>query len=119
MNISSSLSSCYNLLKIQKQPLDELENMIESGWHKDELSKMMKAMDEKLAQQNSIVAQRQLTTGGIQTHLDAFGLEAEFGTYGKIKGLSGGQKVKIVMGASMWNCPHLLVLDEVRDKCLP
>jgi len=93
-------------------PLDELENMIASGWHKDELKKMIQAMDEKLAQQNSIVAQRQLTTGGIQTHLDCFGLEAEFGTYGKIVGLSGGQKVKVVMGAAMWNCPHLLVLDE-------
>ena len=93
-------------------PITDLENMMEMGWHKDELKKMMQAMDEKLASQNSIVAQRALTTGGIQTHLDAFGLEAEFGTYGKIKGLSGGQKVKVVMGASMWNCPHLLVLDE-------
>jgi len=92
--------------------ITDLENMIDSGWHGEELNKMMKAMDEKLAQQNSIVAQRKLTTGGIQTHLDRFGLEAEFGTYGKIAGLSGGQKVKVVMGSSMWNCPHLLVLDE-------
>ncbi len=36
----------------------------------------------------------------------------EFGTYGKIRGLSGGQKVKLVLAAAMWNCPHLLVLDE-------
>mmetsp|Transcript_44678 Transcript_44678/g.82757 ORF Transcript_44678/g.82757 Transcript_44678/m.82757 type:complete len:636 (-) Transcript_44678:248-2155(-) len=93
-------------------PMDELENMIASGWHKDELRKMITAMDEKLAMMNSIVAQRQLTTGGIQSHLDRYGLEAEFGTYGKIRGLSGGQKVKVVMGSSMWNCPHLLVLDE-------
>jgi elongation factor 3 len=93
-------------------PMTDLENMIASGWHKDELTKMIKAMDERLAMMNSIVAQRALTTAGIQTHLDAFGLEAEFATYGKIKGLSGGQKVKVVMGSSMWNCPHLLVLDE-------
>jgi len=93
-------------------PLNELENMVEMGWHGAEMAKMIQAMDEKLAQQNSIVAQRQLTTGGIQEHLDAFGLEAEFGTYGKIVGLSGGQKVKVVMGSAMWNCPHLLVLDE-------
>jgi len=93
-------------------PLNELENMVEMGWHGTEIAKMIQAMDEKLAQQNSIVAQRQLTTGGIQEHLDAFGLEAEFGTYGKIVGLSGGQKVKVVMGSAMWNCPHLLVLDE-------
>jgi elongation factor 3 len=92
--------------------LTDLENMMAMGWHKDELKKMITSMDEKLASQNSIVAQRALTTGGIQGHLDAFGLESEFGTYGKIKGLSGGQKVKVVMGASMWNCPHLLVLDE-------
>jgi len=92
--------------------LTDLENMMAMGWHKDELKKMIQGMDENLAMQNSIVAQRALTTGGIQSHLDAFGLESEFATYGKIKGLSGGQKVKVVMGASMWNCPHLLVLDE-------
>jgi len=44
--------------------------------------------------------------------LDDFGLQQEFGTYGKIRGLSGGQKVKLVLAAAMWNCPHLLVLDE-------
>ena len=25
---------------------------------------------------------------------------------------TGGQKVKVVLAAAMWNCPHLLVLDE-------
>jgi len=25
---------------------------------------------------------------------------------------AGGQKVKVVLAAAMWNCPHLLVLDE-------
>jgi elongation factor 3 len=44
--------------------------------------------------------------------LDDFGLTQEFGTYGKIRGLSGGQKVKLVLAAAMWNCPHLLILDE-------
>lgn len=53
-------------------------------------------------------------TKEIQKHLDDFGLEQEFGTYGKISGLSGGQKVKLVLASAMWNCPHLLVLDEVR-----
>ena len=31
---------------------------------------------------------------------------------GKMKNLSGGQKVKCVIGASMWFCPHIVVLDE-------
>ena len=29
-----------------------------------------------------------------------------------MKNLSGGQKVKCVIGASMWFCPHLVILDE-------
>ena len=29
-----------------------------------------------------------------------------------MKNLSGGQKVKCVIGASMWFCPHIVVLDE-------
>lgn len=37
------------------------------------------------------------------------GLEAEFGTHNAIRGLSGGQKVKLVLAAAMWNNPHLLV----------
>jgi len=53
-----------------------------------------------------------VTTREVQAHLDDFGLEKEFGTFGKIRGLSGGQKVKLVLAAAMWNQPHLLVLDE-------
>ena len=26
--------------------------------------------------------------------------------------LSGGQKVKVVIGAAMWNQPHIVILDE-------
>jgi hypothetical protein len=40
--------------------------------------------------------------------LDAFGLPQEFGTYGKIRGLSGGQKVKLVLAAAFWTVPHLV-----------
>ncbi len=40
------------------------------------------------------------------------GLEAEFATHNRIKGLSGGQKVKVVLAACMWEDPHILVLDE-------
>uniref|UniRef100_A0A7S3NQ38 ABC transporter domain-containing protein n=1 Tax=Aureoumbra lagunensis TaxID=44058 RepID=A0A7S3NQ38_9STRA len=52
------------------------------------------------------------TTTEFQAHLDEFGLPQEFGTYGRIRGLSGGQKVKLVLAAAMWNRPHLLILDE-------
>ncbi|KAH8058456.1 ATPase [Aureococcus anophagefferens] len=52
------------------------------------------------------------TVSELQAHLDEFGLPQEFGTYGKVRGLSGGQKVKLVLAAAMWNRPHLLILDE-------
>jgi len=53
-----------------------------------------------------------VTVSELQAHLDEFGLPREFGTYGRVRGLSGGQKVKLVLAAAMWNRPHLLILDE-------
>merc|ERR1712070_69388 len=75
------------------------------GFHK-----LMGAVDDKIAAESGNV--KPLTTTCIQQHLNNFGLEEEFGTYGKMKNLSGGQKVKCVIGASMWFCPHIVVLDE-------
>ncbi len=51
-----------------------------------------------------------LTAKHIQAHLEAVGLEAEFALHSHIRGLSGGQKVKVVLAAAMWNNPHMLVL---------
>ena len=73
--------------------------------------KMVKEFDEKLAME-SMLGQRKLTTGEIQKHLDNFGLEPQFAQHSKIGMLSGGQKVKIVLGACMWNLPHVVILDE-------
>ncbi|KAJ1458599.1 P-loop containing nucleoside triphosphate hydrolase protein [Pelagophyceae sp. CCMP2097] len=72
--------------------------------------KLMKAVDDRIAAEAGNV--KPLTTSCIQAHLNNFGLEEEFGTYGQMKNLSGGQKVKCVIGASMWFCPHLVILDE-------
>ncbi|KAG2223334.1 hypothetical protein INT45_008991 [Circinella minor] len=55
---------------------------------------------------------RPLTSKEIEKHLNEVGLEPEFATHSRIRGLSGGQKVKLVIGAAMWNKPHMLVLDE-------
>ena len=55
---------------------------------------------------------RPLTTAVIQKHLEDVGIEPEFGTHSRMRGLSGGQKVKVVLAAAMWNNPHILVLDE-------
>jgi len=71
---------------------------------------MVRYMDDKIAAESGNV--RPLTTSEIQKHLDLLGLPEDFGTYGKLAGLSGGQKVKVVLAAATWFCPHLLILDE-------
>eukprot|EP00897_Mesotaenium_endlicherianum_P000244 jgi/Mesen1/1021/ME000121S00097 len=73
--------------------------------------KLVNEVDAKEAAAQGLYT-RPLTTLAVQKHLEDFGLEAEFGTHSHIRGLSGGQKVKVVLGAAMWNNPHLLVLDE-------
>ena len=89
----------------------------EDSWHtRTELLQMgyKKMVDEKDQQiaAESMLGQRKLTTGEIQKHLDCFGLEAAFAEHTRMGALSGGQKVKVVLGAGLWNLPHLVILDE-------
>ncbi len=83
------------------------EKLIEMGFEKT-----VKQADEKIAAVDAGLDLRPTTTSEIQKHLNDFGLPQEFGTFGKIRGLSGGQKVKLVLAAAMWNCPHMIVMDE-------
>ena len=76
------------------------------GFHK-----LMKAVDDKIAAESGNV--KPLTTTAIQRHLDDFGLHEEFGTYGKMKNLSGAmdryQTSNLGVAGSS---PHIVVLDE-------
>jgi len=75
------------------------------GW-----DKTMKAVDEKVASRaGSTMA---LTSSNVEKHLENVGLDREFGTHCRIGQLSGGQKVKVVLAAAMWNQPHIVILDE-------
>jgi elongation factor 3 len=56
--------------------------------------------------------QRALTQENIEEHLEFLGLEKEFTSHNRISALSDGQKVKVVLGACLWNQPHLIILDE-------
>eukprot|EP00122_Pirum_gemmata_P003796 Pgem_evm1s3442 len=73
--------------------------------------KVLKEVDENIAMRASTF-QRALSVENVEKHLEGFGLHREFGTHSRIQALSGGQKVKVVLAACMWNCPHLLILDE-------
>ena len=48
----------------------------------------------------------------ISKHFEDVGLDPEIANHNEISGLSGGQKVKVVFAAALWQTPHLLVLDE-------
>lgn len=48
----------------------------------------------------------------ISKHFEDIGLDPEIANHNQISGLSGGQKVKVVLAAAMWSMPHILVLDE-------
>merc|ERR1712216_999571 len=76
------------------------------GWEK-----AMKAVDLKIAQRAGLYV-RPLSTKNVEQHLEDCGLAREFGTHYRMSALSGGQKVKVVLAAAMWNQPHILILDE-------
>ncbi|KAI5449877.1 [NU+] prion formation protein 1 [Naganishia albida] len=48
----------------------------------------------------------------IRKHLEDVGLDGDIAQYNEIQGLSGGQKVKVVIAAALWNNPQVLILDE-------
>jgi elongation factor 3 len=73
--------------------------------------KMVNEFDAKEAAAQGMLA-RPLTVGNVEKHLANIGLEAEFGTHNRMRGLSGGQKVKVVLAAATWHNPHILILDE-------
>ncbi|EQC26925.1 hypothetical protein SDRG_15257 [Saprolegnia diclina VS20] len=73
--------------------------------------KILQIADDREAARANMQA-RPVTAIAVQKHLDNFGLAADFGTHSRMRGLSGGQKVKVVLAAAMWLNPHILVLDE-------
>merc|ERR1712091_631381 len=81
------------------------------GLEKAGFAKHMKIVDEKVAARAGALS-TPLTTANVEKHLENVGLDKEFGTHTRMAALSGGQKVKVVIAACMWNCPHIVILDE-------
>merc|ERR1712050_450076 len=67
--------------------------------------------DEKQAAAAGLMA-RPLTAPNVEKALKDFGLDGESASHNPIQSLSGGQKVKVVLAAAMWQNPHILILDE-------
>merc|ERR1719191_409179 len=73
--------------------------------------KMVQRKDEQEAAAAGLMT-KPLTQVAVEKHLGDFGIEAEQASHTMIQALSGGQKVKVVLAASMWQNPHLVILDE-------
>ena len=73
-------------------------------------SKMVAEVDMKEALASGQF--RPLTRKEIEDHCSMLGLDPELVSHSRIRGLSGGQKVKLVLAACTWQRPHLIVLDE-------
>lgn len=72
--------------------------------------KMVAEVDQKEALASGQF--RPLVRKEIESHGANFGLDAELISHSRMLGLSGGQRVKVVLAACSWQRPHLIVLDE-------
>ncbi|KAH6679198.1 putative [NU+] prion formation protein 1 [Halenospora varia] len=82
------------------------ETLIDLGFNK-----MVQEFDDHEASREGL-GFRELSPKVISKHFEDLGLDPEIANHNEISGLSGGQKVKVVLAGAMWNNPHLLVLDE-------
>ncbi len=82
------------------------ETLLELGF-----DKLIQEFDDHEASREGL-GFRQLEPKVISKHFEDIGLDPEIANHNEISGLSGGQKVKVVLAGAMWNNPHLLVLDE-------
>ncbi|KAK3066065.1 [NU+] prion formation protein 1, partial [Teratosphaeriaceae sp. CCFEE 6253] len=82
------------------------ETLMERGFQK-----LVQEFDDHEASREGL-GFRTLEPKIISKHFEDVGLDPDIANHNEISGLSGGQKVKVVLAGAMWNNPHLLVLDE-------
>merc|ERR1711959_510787 len=74
-------------------------------------SKMVNKKDEQEAAAAGLMS-KPLTQPGVEKALKDFGLDSESASHQPLSSLSHGQKVKVVICASCWQNPHVVILDE-------
>eukprot|EP00615_Pteridomonas_danica_P000256 CAMPEP_0114350398 /NCGR_PEP_ID=MMETSP0101-20121206/16327_1 /TAXON_ID=38822 ORGANISM="Pteridomonas danica, Strain PT" /NCGR_SAMPLE_ID=MMETSP0101 /ASSEMBLY_ACC=CAM_ASM_000211 /LENGTH=1062 /DNA_ID=CAMNT_0001489601 /DNA_START=16 /DNA_END=3205 /DNA_ORIENTATION=+ len=109
-NVKGSKEFEYEVKWVNKNQ-DDNTFLSFSRLKKQGFEKWMMMVDQKIAARAGMYV-RALTTGNVEKHLEDVGLDREYGTHFRMNALSGGQKVKVVIGAAMWNQPHVVILDE-------
>lgn len=82
------------------------ERLIELGF-----SKIVQQFDDFESSREGS-GSRELSGIAVREHLEALGLDGNIAEYNEMSGLSGGQKVKVVIAAALWAKPQVLILDE-------
>lgn len=77
------------------------------------LTKLVQQFDD-LESSREGAGSRETTLTAVRKHLEDIGLDGDIAQYNEMSGLSGGQKVKVVIAAALWNNPQVCVLDEPR-----
>merc|ERR1712005_44930 len=84
----------------------ERETLLEMGY-----SKLVAKKDEQEAAAAGLLS-KSLTQPGVEKALKDFGLDGEAASHSPLGSLSHGQRVKVVICASCWQNPHIVILDE-------
>ncbi|KAG2015782.1 multidrug resistance protein 1 [Coprinopsis cinerea AmutBmut pab1-1] len=82
------------------------EELLKKGF-----SKIVQQFDDLESSREGAGA-RETSTHLVRKHLEDIGLDGDIAQYNEISGLSGGQKIKLVIAACLWNNPQICVLDE-------
>jgi len=98
-------------VKWMNKPLEsntwvERESLLGMGY-----SKIVNKKDEQEAAAAGLLS-KPLTQPGVEKALKDFGLDSESASHQPLASLSHGQKVKVVICASCWQNPHIIILDE-------
>merc|ERR1712203_256308 len=98
-------------IKWQHKPVEcntwvERDTVLAMGY-----SKLVHKKDEQEAAAAGLLS-KPLTQPGVEKALKDFGLDAESASHQPLASLSHGQKVKVVICASCWQNPHIIILDE-------
>merc|ERR1712230_238967 len=94
---------------LDKTPSEYIQWRFQTGEDRetmDRANKIVTEEDEKAMDKNSYEYECSCALG------ENFGLDAELVSHSRMRGLSGGQRVKVVLAACSWQRPHLIVLDE-------
>ncbi|KAJ7217806.1 phosphate import ATP-binding protein pstB [Mycena pura] len=82
------------------------EDLLKKG-----LTKLVQQFDD-LESSREGAGTRDTAAHFVRKHLEDIGLDGDIAQYNEISGLSGGQKIKLVIAACLWNNPQICVLDE-------